>query len=329
MAVPPEVVTVTLWFPASPAGVTAVRLVADCTTTLVAATPPTVTFVAPVRSVPAIVIAVKPVVGPVFGVTVEIVGGVTNVNPLTSVAVPPAVVTLTLLIPAAPAGVTAVIVVELTRTIFVASTPPTFTLVVPVRPVPAIVIAVPPAVEPALGVTVEIVGGVTNVNPPGRVAVPPAVVTLTLWLPALPAGDTAVIVDELTTTIFVAATPPTFTLVVPVRPVPVIVIGVPPRVDPALGVTVEIVGGSDAYVKPPARVVVPPGVFTVTPALPEGPAGVTAVILVALNTATPVANTSPTLTLMALVNFVPVIVIAVPPAVEPPLGETVRMDGAV
>ena len=245
MAVPPEVVTVTLWFPASPAGVTAVRLVADCTTTLVAATPPTVTFVAPVRSVPAIVIAVKPVVGPVFGVTVEIVGGVTNVNPLTSVAVPPAVVTLTLLIPAAPAGVTAVIVVELTRTIFVASTPPTFTLVVPVRPVP------------------------------------------------------------------------------------VIVIGVPPRVDPALGVTVEIVGGSDAYVKPPARVVVPPGVFTVTPALPEGPAGVTAVILVALNTATSVANTSPTLTLIALVNFVPVMVIAVPPAVEPPLGETVRMDGAV
>ena len=45
------------------------------TTRLVAATPPTVTLVAPVKSLPVIVIAVPPAVGPTFGATTEIVGG--------------------------------------------------------------------------------------------------------------------------------------------------------------------------------------------------------------------------------------------------------------
>ena len=77
VAVPPAVVTATLFAPAAPAGVTAVMLVAETTTTLVAATPPTVTLVAPVRFVPVIVIEVPPVLEPEVGDTDVTVGGAT------------------------------------------------------------------------------------------------------------------------------------------------------------------------------------------------------------------------------------------------------------
>ena len=74
---PLPVVTVTLFAPEVPAGVTAVTLVAEFTTTLVAATPPTVTLVAPVRFAPVIVITVPPIVEPLVGLTDVIVGGTT------------------------------------------------------------------------------------------------------------------------------------------------------------------------------------------------------------------------------------------------------------
>ena len=70
-------VTATLLVPAVPAGVTAVTLVAEFTTTLVAATPSTVTLVAPVRFAPVIVITVPPIVEPLVGLTDVIVGGTT------------------------------------------------------------------------------------------------------------------------------------------------------------------------------------------------------------------------------------------------------------
>ena len=60
--------------------------------------------------------------------------------------------------PAAPAGVTAVTVVEFTTDTLVAALPPTVTELVPVRFVPVIVIAVPPDVEPEFGDTDETVG---------------------------------------------------------------------------------------------------------------------------------------------------------------------------
>ena len=84
--------------------------------------------------------------------------------------------------PAAPAGVTAVIEVASTTTTLVAATPPTVTLLAPVKLVPVMVIAVPPAVVPEVGETLAIVGagiGTTNVNAPAAVAVPPGVVTTT------------------------------------------------------------------------------------------------------------------------------------------------------
>ena len=70
-------------------------------------------------------------------------------------------VTATLLAPAMPAGVTAVMVVVEVTFSAVAATPPTVTLVVPVRFQPVRVIAVPPIVEPLVGLTDVIVGGTT------------------------------------------------------------------------------------------------------------------------------------------------------------------------
>ena len=67
-------------------------------------------------------------------------------------------------------------------------------------------------------------------------------VTATLLAPALPAGVLAVIEVALTTTTLVAATPSTFTIVAPVKLVPVIVNAVPPFVGPEVGEIEVIVG---------------------------------------------------------------------------------------
>ena len=71
---------------------------------------------------------------------------------------------------------------------------------------------------------------------------PPGVVTVTSTVPALPAGDTAVICVALFTVKLVAAVAPNFTAVAPLRFVPVIVTLVPPASGPALGEIPVIVG---------------------------------------------------------------------------------------
>ena len=73
-------------------------------------------------------------------------------------ALPPSEVTDTVAAPDAPAGVTAVTVVDFTTTTLVAATPPIVTLDVPVRFAPVMVMVVPPTEGPDLGVTDEIVG---------------------------------------------------------------------------------------------------------------------------------------------------------------------------
>ena len=80
-------------------------------------------------------------------------------NPFERFAVPSGVVSETVFAPAVPAGVTAVTVVEFKTDTLVAAVPPIVTLDVPVRFVPVIVIAVPPASAPVFGATEEIVGG--------------------------------------------------------------------------------------------------------------------------------------------------------------------------
>ena len=154
-------VIATLFAPAVPAGVTAVMVVGEVRFSAVAATPPTVTLATTARFAPVIVINVPPRVEPLVGVTAVIVGGTTYVNAFVNVAVPPAVVIATLFAPAAAAGVTAVTLVAEFTTTLVAATPPTVTLVAPVRFAPVRVIAVPPIVEPLVGLTDVIVGGTT------------------------------------------------------------------------------------------------------------------------------------------------------------------------
>jgi hypothetical protein len=72
--------------------------------------------------------------------------------------VPLGVVTSTLAVPTVPAGVVAVILVELTTITLVAAVPPMVTAVAPVKSVPVMVIAVPPAVEPLVGEILVTVG---------------------------------------------------------------------------------------------------------------------------------------------------------------------------
>src|SRR5688500_15193298 len=67
-------------------------------------------------------------------------------------------------------------------------------------------------------------------------------VTATSTVPALCAGVVAVIVVLLVTTTPLAAVPPTVTVAPAAKPVPVIVICVPPVVGPDVGETVETVG---------------------------------------------------------------------------------------
>jgi hypothetical protein len=68
-------------------------------------------------------------------------------------------VTVTVTAPVLPAGVVAVIVVLLTTTTFVAAALPNFTVAPATKFVPVIVTAVPPAVDPLLGLTLLTVGG--------------------------------------------------------------------------------------------------------------------------------------------------------------------------
>ena len=73
---------------------------------------------------------------------------------------------------------------------------------------------------------------------------PPGVVTMTLAVPAVPAGATAVIVVEFTTTTLVAAAPPMVTPVAPVRFVPVMVTLVPAANGPLVGLMAVTVGAA-------------------------------------------------------------------------------------
>lgn len=102
--------------------------------------------------------------------------------------------------------------------------------------------------------------------------VPPVVVTEILVNPASPVGVTAVIEVEDNTTILVAGLLPTVTLLAPVKLVPVILIAVPPEVDPEVGLTEVIVGAGTTYVKALAWVAVPPLVLTTRSCMPV-PAG--------------------------------------------------------
>jgi hypothetical protein len=152
-------------------------------------------------------------------------------------------------------------------------------------------------------------------------------VTVSVTAPALPAGVVAVIDVLLTTTTLVAAVDPNFTVAPVAKFVPVIVTAVPPATDPLLGDTLVTVGGT-TYVYPLAKLPLnDPTLVTVTVTAPALPAGVLAVIDVLLTTTTLVPAAPPNVTVAPEAKLVPVIVTAVPPAVEPLFGLTLLTVG--
>jgi hypothetical protein len=166
------------------------------------------------------------------------------VNPFVRLPLCPLLlVTVTVTAPALPAGVVAVIDVLLTTTTFVAAVAPNVTVAPAAKFVPVIVTAVPPATAPLLGLTLLTVGAATYVNPLARLPLcPPEFVTVTVTVPALPAGAVAVIDVLFTTTTLVAAALPNVTVAPATKFVPVIVTAVPPAVVPLFGLTLLTVG---------------------------------------------------------------------------------------
>jgi hypothetical protein len=208
-------------------------------TTKLALTPPNRTVVAPVNAVPVIVTAVA--VRPLAGENEEIVGaGTVTVKASALVAVPPGVVTVIFPV-VAPVGTFVSIRVPWVFTVYDALTPLKRTAVAPPKPLPLIRTEVPTG--PLFGENEEIVGAgavVVTVKFVALVAVPPGVVTVTFPVTA-PLGTVVVIfVPDAFTENEVAATPPNFTAVAPVRFVPLIVTDVP--TGPLDGEKDEIVG---------------------------------------------------------------------------------------
>ncbi len=237
--------------------------------------------------VPVIFTVVPPLVDPEVGVSEEMVGvGALKVyvSPVPDVAVPPGVVSWTLTAPDTPDFVTALTIVGLVTVKLDAVVDPNLTAVAPMNPVPVIVTVVPPLVVPEVGVSEEMVGvGALKVyvSPVPDVAVPPAVVTLTLTAPAtwgLVLAWTVVLVLEM----IVAAVVPNLTKVAPLKFVPVTVTVVPPLVVPEVGVTALIVGSGVINVKSVGHAVEPPEVLRVTRTAPAAWEGLTTLICVVL-----------------------------------------------
>ena len=147
--------------------------------------PPIVTFIVPVaKFVPVIVTVVPPYWGPDVGDMDAIVGAgfVMYVKPLLNVVEPPAVVTITLFVPAVPVGVVQVKVVDEFTVMLLQLLPSMVTFVAPViKLVPVIVTIVPPPVIPVVGDMDAIVGAAMYVKPLLNVDEPPAVDTVTFF----------------------------------------------------------------------------------------------------------------------------------------------------
>ena len=158
-------------------------------------------------------------------------------------------VTWTLYVPGAElAGVVAVICVELFTVKDVTATEATLTAVAPVKPVPVMVMTVPPLTGPLEGLTPVTVGAAVDpyVNCEANVTTlkPTGVVTTTFTMPVpKPRGTIAVIWVSLSTVKF-AEIPPKVTTVAPVKPVPVMITMVPAT--PVAGLMLVTVGTPEA-----------------------------------------------------------------------------------
>jgi hypothetical protein len=307
LPVPAGVVTLILPVTA-PTGTVAVIWVAELTAKLVAPTPPNRTAVAPVKLVPVIVTTVP--ARPLVGVNDVIVGATpVTVKFVALVAVPPGVVTVIRPV-VAPDGTFVSIRVPGEFTVNeVTRTPLNRTWVAPPNPRPLILTEAP--IGPLVGENDVIEGAVVTVKFVALVAVPPAAVTVILPVTA-PLGTVAMIcVPGGFTENVLAATPPNFTEVTPVKFDPKIVTDVP--TGPLAGENELMVGAGDVVtMKSVALVAVPPGVVTVIFPV-TAPLGTVAVICVPEElTENVAAETPPNLTDVAPVKPVPLITTTVP-----------------
>jgi hypothetical protein len=319
------VVTRTSTVPAVPEGAVHVMVDPFTTTTFVAGFAPNATVAPVTKFVPVIVTDVPPATGPAVGLTALTDGTGMNVNLSNADVglVPPELVTVTSTIPLDSAGDLAEIDVGLVYTTDVPATEPKLTVEAAVNPVPVILTVVPPTVGPLVGLIKETVGVASYVNLSAATVplVPPAVVTVISTVPALSAGDTAVIDVALLTVKLVAAVLPNVTPVAAVKPVPVMVTDVPPARGPAPGAIAETTG-TGSYVNWSAAVLllVPSGVVTVICTAPAASAGDVAVSVVSLTTVNDDAAIVPKLTFVAPVKPEPVTVTTVLPVRGPAVG---------
>jgi hypothetical protein len=194
-----------------------------------------------------------------------------------------------------------------------------FTLDAPAKFVPAIVMPVP--ATPLVGEKLVIVGAATvTVNELDEVAVPPGVVTEIV--PVIAPLGTVAEMWLASVTEKVAVVPLNFTLVAPVKFVPVIVTLVPTT--PLVGERLVIVGAATVTVKLLAELAVPPGVTIVTFPV-TAPVGTVAVAEVVLLTEKVVAAMPPIVTEVAPFKCVPVTVTEVP--TTPLVGEKLVIVG--
>jgi hypothetical protein len=206
---------------------------------------------------------------------------------------------------------------------------PTVTTGVPLKPVPVIVILVPPDIGPEPGLTDITVGAATYVNADAfDPDCPSAFVTTTVTAPAGRAGVTHVNDVELSRFTDVQDAPPNVTDGVPVNPVPVTVTPVPPVAGPLFGATAVTVGAA-TYVNADAfDPDCPSGFVTTTFAPPGDPAGVVQRKEVELSRASDEHAAPPTEAVGVPVNPVPVTVMIEPPVAGPLAGVTSVTVGA-
>ena len=327
--VPPGVVTTTLAVPAVPAGVVTVMDVELFTTTLVAAVPPIVTAVAPVKSVPIMVMLVPPATGPLVGVILVTVGAATTVATWTAVPLlAPLVVTTAVRLPAVLRGVR-VTVNEVDVALEIVPTAPLLKVTVLLanvvsNPVPLMVSVVAPSARLAV---FKVMVGLTVATWTAVPLLAPLVVTTAVRLPAVLRG-VKVTVNEVDVALEIVPTAPLLneTVLLPAvvsNPVPLMVSVVAPSA--RLAVLKVMVG---AKVNNVLAVLVPPSVVTTTLAVPTAWAGVVTVIEVGLFRTRLVAATPSMVTTVSPVKSVPIMVMLVPPAIGPLVGVILVTVGA-
>ena len=144
-----------------------VIFVLEFTVRLVPAVVPNLIAVAPVNPVPVTVTQVPPAVGPLAGEMPVTFGRAAYVNrsAVEVALVPPGVVTVTSVIPAAWAGdLTVILVADTTVREVVFFVVPNLTAVAPVNPVPVIVTTVLPVKGPLFGVILVTFGRAAYMN---------------------------------------------------------------------------------------------------------------------------------------------------------------------